>query len=117
MDDDLRFYVIFNSISVISGRWEGNNGRLCAKEPRLRVVKYRVEHGSNAGYSQNYNKADKTKWFCFENYCYEQSVLLSRDILYKGGGESQNFVTFEYFSFIVWVCVIFIVKRYQVHQL
>ena len=66
----------------------------CVQRPRLRVKKYRVEHGSNAGYSQNYNKADKTKRFCFENNCYEQSVLLSRDILYKGGGESQNFVAF-----------------------
>ena len=28
--DDLRFYVLFNSILVISGRWEVNNERLCA---------------------------------------------------------------------------------------
>ena len=31
----LRFYVLFNSISVISGRWKGYNERLCATEPRL----------------------------------------------------------------------------------
>ena len=28
--DDLRFYVLFNSISVISGRLEVDNDRLCA---------------------------------------------------------------------------------------
>ena len=30
--DDLRFYVLFNSISVISGRWLAVNERLCAME-------------------------------------------------------------------------------------
>ena len=30
--DDMRFYVLFNSISVISGRWEVDNERLCAME-------------------------------------------------------------------------------------
>ena len=33
--DDLRFYGPFISISVISGRWTGDNKRLCATEPRL----------------------------------------------------------------------------------
>ena len=33
--DDLRFYVLFNSISVISGRWADDNERLCAMEPRF----------------------------------------------------------------------------------
>ena len=28
--DDLRFYILFNSISVISGRWADDNERLCA---------------------------------------------------------------------------------------
>ena len=28
--DDLRFYVLFNSISVISGRWKGEDERFCA---------------------------------------------------------------------------------------
>ena len=27
----------FNSISVISGRWTGDNEKLCAMEPRLRL--------------------------------------------------------------------------------
>ena len=35
--DDLRFYVLFNSISVISGRWADDNERLCAMEPCLRM--------------------------------------------------------------------------------
>ena len=30
--DDLLFYVLFNSVSVISGRWEVDNERLCAME-------------------------------------------------------------------------------------
>ena len=32
--DDLRFYVLFNSTSGISGRWVGDNDRLYAMEPR-----------------------------------------------------------------------------------
>ena len=27
--DDLRFYVLFNSVSVISGQWKVDNERLC----------------------------------------------------------------------------------------
>ena len=33
--DDLRFYVLFNSISVISGRCQGDNERMCTMESRL----------------------------------------------------------------------------------
>ena len=33
---DLRLYVLFNCISVISGRWAYDNERQCAREPRLR---------------------------------------------------------------------------------
>ena len=29
--DELRFYVLFNNILVISGRWEVDNERLCAE--------------------------------------------------------------------------------------
>ena len=36
--NDLRFYVLFNSISVISGRCLDDNERLCAMELRLRLV-------------------------------------------------------------------------------
>ena len=33
--DDLRFYVIFNGIIVISGLWADDNERLCAIKSRL----------------------------------------------------------------------------------
>lgn len=32
----LRFYALFKGVSVIPGRWEGDNRRLYAMEPRLR---------------------------------------------------------------------------------
>ena len=35
--DDLRFYVLFNSISVILRQWEVDNERLCAMELHLRL--------------------------------------------------------------------------------
>ena len=35
--NDLRFYVLFNSISVIPGRCSDDNERLCAMELRLRL--------------------------------------------------------------------------------
>ena len=47
--DDLRFYVLFNSVSVISGRWAGDNERLCAMKPRLRLGRFRLEQGSSPG--------------------------------------------------------------------
>ena len=47
--DGLRFYVIFNSISVISGRWLADNERICAIEPLLRSIRFppqaRLESG------------------------------------------------------------------------
>ena len=42
--DDMSFYVHFNSISVISGRWAGDNERLCAIEP-LYYVSDPVQRG------------------------------------------------------------------------
>ena len=45
--DDLKFYVLFNSISVISGRLADDNERLCAMEPRLRLRRFCPEQGSN----------------------------------------------------------------------
>ena len=38
--DDLRFYVLFNSISVISERCSDDNERLCAMELRLRLSRF-----------------------------------------------------------------------------
>ena len=40
MDGWLAILRPFNSISVISGRWESENERLCAIEPRILVSKY-----------------------------------------------------------------------------
>ena len=37
--DDRKFYALFNSISVISGRWAGDYEKLCAMEPRLRLTR------------------------------------------------------------------------------
>ena len=47
--DDLRFYVLSNSISVISGQVTDDNERLCAMKPRLRVRRFRLEQGSDSG--------------------------------------------------------------------
>ena len=41
--DDLRFYVLFNSISVISGQCLDDNERLCAMELRLRMRRFHLE--------------------------------------------------------------------------
>ena len=41
--DDLRSYVLFNSISVISGGLADDYERLCAMEPRLRLRIVRLE--------------------------------------------------------------------------
>ena len=45
--DDLKDYVPFNSIPVISGRWADDNERLCAMELRLRLRRFRHERASN----------------------------------------------------------------------
>ena len=37
---DLQFYFLFNSISVLSGRWEVNDERLCSVEPHLFLKTY-----------------------------------------------------------------------------
>ena len=41
--DDLRFYVLFNNSSVISGRCLDDNERLCAMELRLRLRRFHLE--------------------------------------------------------------------------
>ena len=47
--DDLGFYVLFNCISVISGRVADDTERLCAMETLLRLGRFRLERGSNPG--------------------------------------------------------------------
>ena len=44
MDDSL-FYGLFNSISVISGRWAGDNETLFAMKPCLQLRRIRLERG------------------------------------------------------------------------
>ena len=46
--DDLRFNVLFNSVSIISGRRTDDNERLYAIEPRLRLRRFRLGQGSNS---------------------------------------------------------------------
>ena len=38
--DRLRSYAVSKSISVISGRWEGDNEKLCALELRFRLKRF-----------------------------------------------------------------------------
>ena len=45
--DELRFYILFNSISVISGLRGDDNGRLCAMEPGLRLRRFGLERAWN----------------------------------------------------------------------
>ena len=40
--DDLRLYVLFNNISVMSGRCLGDNEMLCAREVRLRLRRFHI---------------------------------------------------------------------------
>ena len=45
----LRFYTLFNSISVISGLWEGDNERLSAIKPCLRLKRFPLPAGLEPG--------------------------------------------------------------------
>ena len=47
--DALRLIVLFNSISVIAGRWAADNGRLYAIEPRLRLKRSPPQAGLEPG--------------------------------------------------------------------
>ena len=47
--DNLQFYFLFNSISVISGQWADDNERLCAMEPSLPLRRIHLERGLNLG--------------------------------------------------------------------
>ena len=46
--DDLRFYILFKSISVISGRCLDDNESLYAMELRLRLRSFHPERESNS---------------------------------------------------------------------
>ena len=47
--DDLQFYVLFNSISVISGQRVGDNESLCAMQPLLGLKRSVPEAGVEPG--------------------------------------------------------------------
>ena len=51
--DYLRYYILFKSISVISGRWAGDNERLCAVELRLRLERSLPETGLEPGIARS----------------------------------------------------------------
>ena len=41
--DDLRFYILFNSVSFISGPWVDDNDKLmCAMEPNLHLRRFHL---------------------------------------------------------------------------
>ena len=43
------FYVLFDSVSVMSGQWEVDNERLCAMELRLRLRRSRTRSAISVG--------------------------------------------------------------------
>ena len=59
--DDLRYYVLCDSISVISGRCEVGNERLCAMEARLRLRRFRLQRGSNSRSLDQWASAQPTE--------------------------------------------------------
>ena len=53
--DDLWFYFLFNSSSVISEWWADDNDRLCAMEHLLQLRRFCLEQGSNSGLLDNWS--------------------------------------------------------------
>ena len=53
MTDDMRFYVHFNSISVISGRWISDNEGFCAVESRLWLKRSKPRAGLDPGIARS----------------------------------------------------------------
>ena len=47
--DDLQFYILCNSISVISGQQADDNEMLCAMGPCLWLRRFRLKQSSNYG--------------------------------------------------------------------
>ena len=45
----LRFYVLFNSISVILGQWADDNEKLCAMKHGVGLSRFYLEPCSNSG--------------------------------------------------------------------
>ena len=53
--DDMRFYILFNSISVILGQWKVDNERLCALGLRLWLRRFcRIRSARSVGQRLNH---------------------------------------------------------------
>ena len=88
--DDLPFYVLFNSVSVISGRWEVDNERVCAMELRLRLRRFRLKRAIELSLLDQQTSAEPTElpgllnsskiifFFLNENICCDLSLESSR---------------------------------------
>ena len=71
--NDLRFYVLVSSISVISGRWLGNYERLCAKDPRLRLKKSMPQAGLEPGTARS---ADQRRQLSYRGLSLEKAQFV-----------------------------------------
>ena len=49
MNEMTRFYILFKSLSVISGQWVDDNVKLYAMEPRLRLKRFRPPASLESG--------------------------------------------------------------------
>ena len=76
--NDLRFYLLLNSISVISGRRLGNNERLCAMEPRLRLKKFLPQAGLKPGTAKS---ADQRRPLSYGGLSPEKAQFVVRNAI------------------------------------
>ena len=65
--DELRFHVLFNSISVISERWEGDNERLCAVETAFTIYLFHYQKADDKVFVCKFSKNVKSKLYHIEN--------------------------------------------------
>ena len=75
--NDLRFYVLVNSISVISGRWLGNYEKLSAMEPRLRLKKSFPQAGLEPGTAR---AADQRRQLSYRGLSPEKAQFVVRNV-------------------------------------
>ena len=91
--DDLRLYVLFNSISVISGRWTDDNEMLCAIEPCLRLKRSLPQAGfelSTVRSVEDYSRNISVK-VC-QNICNDMPINASLQIChYKSRVNSYTY--------------------------
>ena len=83
--DVLRFYVRFNSSSVISGRWADGIERLCAIEPRLRLKRSPPQAGLEPG-----TAGSKGKRLTHSYHWQTEQTQIRRHIMWR----------------LIWVCVV-----------